>query len=251
MPINKEIVARNFGKFAKNYDKEAFIQKKVAEKLANIVEENCNISLAKDVIDLGAGTGFLSRNILKKHPNQEISQFDLSPQILNENQFTPQIIGDIDNLPFSPNSFDLILSSLALQWSSDLAKTIKNIRKTLKNNGLFFFSIIGDNTFKELKLCMDECQIKLNINKFFTRQCLEKICPNSEIISEDLIFNYENLTSLLKSIKNIGASYSAQKNFLKKSDLQKISDFYLKTHSSGNKNQIIATWQIFYVFCKK
>jgi len=60
---------------------------------------------------------------------------------------------DEEFLPFQHNSFDLVLSSLALHWVNDLPSSLKQIYDTLKPDGVFIGSMLGGSTLQELKHC--------------------------------------------------------------------------------------------------
>lgn len=61
-------------------------------------------------------------------------------------------------LPFKENSFDLIISALNLHWVNDLPGCLIQIRKMLKDKGLFLASIFGGNTLHELRTVMAEVE---------------------------------------------------------------------------------------------
>jgi SAM-dependent methyltransferase len=56
-------------------------------------------------------------------------------------------------LPFEPDSFDLVLSSLTLHWLNDLPGALRNIKTVLRPDGAFIGSILGGDTLKELRYC--------------------------------------------------------------------------------------------------
>ncbi len=86
----------------KNYEKYAVIQKKTAEYLFEITKHLDYDS----VLDIGAGTGFLSR-YFKNYIGLDI---DKSLKIFHKNF----IVGEIEHLPFKDKSFDMVVSNFAL-----------------------------------------------------------------------------------------------------------------------------------------
>ncbi|EWM23628.1 putative methyltransferase mitochondrial-like protein [Nannochloropsis gaditana] len=62
------------------------------------------------------------------------------------------LVGDEEHLPFSPASFDLIVSNLSLHWINDLPGAMNQAREVLKPDGVFLASMFGGNTLKELRV---------------------------------------------------------------------------------------------------
>ncbi|MFT6331832.1 MAG: malonyl-CoA O-methyltransferase [Lentimonas sp.] len=249
MIFDKLQIKNNFSRASGGYDQNAILQKMVAEKLVKIAKND--ISKEIKILDLGSGTGFVTGEIFKEFPKKEIFQVDISEEMLAKNPFkTAKIVADIENLPFEENSFDLALSSLSFQWLSDLEKAIPNILKTLKNGKNLHFSILGNESLKELKEVQEACKIKLSINDFIGEKNLRKILKkfNFTLQKEEIVLEYSNCSDLLRSMKKIGANYSSinnsGKNNLNKSKLELLNNFYLKKFKTNTK--VIASWQVFY-----
>ncbi len=58
---------------------------------------------------------------------------------------------DFANLPFGPNSVDLIWSNLALPWHPQPARVFAEWRRVLSVDGLLMFSSFGPDTLRELR----------------------------------------------------------------------------------------------------
>jgi SAM-dependent methyltransferase len=63
----------------------------------------------------------------------------------------PDIVADFETLPFEPQSLDLAVSALALQWVDDLPGVLTQIRIALKPDGLFLAAFPGGETLTELR----------------------------------------------------------------------------------------------------
>ena len=61
------------------------------------------------------------------------------------------VTGDVENLPFAPASFDLIVSALALQSVNDLPGTLIQARRALAPDGLLMACLFGGQTLNELR----------------------------------------------------------------------------------------------------
>ena len=144
-------VVREFSRFAHEYNKYNIIQKSVAKKLCKLLDAKCY----QNILDVGAGDGAIYENLLEQ--NIRFSNFvalDFSKEMLEihrTNKSIKKVCLDFNNKNFSSifkvNEFDLIISSSALQWSSDLSSVLKEL-SSLSNE--FLFSFFTANTFKTL-----------------------------------------------------------------------------------------------------
>jgi SAM-dependent methyltransferase len=68
---------------------------------------------------------------------------------------------DPEHLPFAAQSFDLIVSPLALHTVNDLPGALIQLRLTLKPDGLLLASIFGGETLTELRLSLLEAESEI------------------------------------------------------------------------------------------
>jgi NADH dehydrogenase [ubiquinone] 1 alpha subcomplex assembly factor 5 len=73
-----------------------------------------------------------------------------------------EIIGDLENLPFAANSFNLALSIGSLLITNDIPGVLKQWKSCLKPGGVFMGAFFGNETLHELKACMYKTEEKLN-----------------------------------------------------------------------------------------
>jgi SAM-dependent methyltransferase len=63
----------------------------------------------------------------------------------------PDLVADIEALPFASGALDLVVSALALQAVNDLPGALIQIRRALKPDGLFLAALLGGDTLTELR----------------------------------------------------------------------------------------------------
>jgi len=68
---------------------------------------------------------------------------------------------DPECLPFAPQTFDLIVSPLALHWVNDLPGAFIQLRQALKPDGLLLASMFGGDTLTELRIALIEAESAL------------------------------------------------------------------------------------------
>lgn len=61
---------------------------------------------------------------------------------------------DHDSLPFTDESFDLIISPLFLHWANDLPGALAQLRRALHPDGLLLASLFGAETLSELRYAL-------------------------------------------------------------------------------------------------
>ena len=74
-----------------------------------------------------------------------------------------RVVADEEALPFAPQSFDLVVSTLNLQFANDLPGVFAQIRRVLAPDGLFLAAIIGARTLVELRACLVQAQDEIEM----------------------------------------------------------------------------------------
>lgn len=93
-----------------------------------------------DIIDIGAGTGAVSKYIINKLPHiHSIYAVDICKEMLCniDDQRIVKCIASAEELPFSDNSFDIAISRQCLHYVEDLNKCLKEIYRVLCDSGIF------------------------------------------------------------------------------------------------------------------
>jgi SAM-dependent methyltransferase len=73
----------------------------------------------------------------------------------------PLVIGDEEALPFAPESFQLVVSLLALHGVNDLPGALVQIRRALTPDGLFLACLFGGSTLAELRQAFAEAEAEI------------------------------------------------------------------------------------------
>ena len=117
-----------------------------------------------------------------------------------------KMVADEESLPFEPNSFDLIVSSLALHWVNQLPSTFSQIIKCLRPDGVFIGAVFGGDTLYELRgslqlgeieregvsnlfICRTEIIIEFNSHEFSICRDLLLTCPHSRPSVTSVVFS--------------------------------------------------------------
>ena len=96
------------------------------------------------VLEIGMGTGVVSKYFIKTYNYKKFYGLDNSLDMLNkiDNENIEKIHASCNKLDFEDNFFDLIIIRNVFHYlnKEDKEKTIKEIKRTLKNEGIFIFS---------------------------------------------------------------------------------------------------------------
>ncbi|KAI9158406.1 methyltransferase [Paramyrothecium foliicola] len=127
------------------------------------------------VLDLGANSCNIARALVRENPDPDPTK-ETSPPLANritelvaadssesllyrdidhdfnkQLNITRQVLDDEETLPYEPNSFDLVMSSLSLHWINDLPGILTQINNVLKPDCPFIGAMLGGDTLFELR----------------------------------------------------------------------------------------------------
>jgi ubiquinone/menaquinone biosynthesis C-methylase UbiE len=160
-----------------------------------------------------------------------------------------KICADIENLPFTESSFDVIISSFSLQWIQDFENLFDNLKKLLKPRGILAFALPDNNSFKELKsspFFINKMPAILDLSKILIQNNLnQKLIKNEEFYEK-----FPNLIEALRAFKKIGANYNFQGERSKLKNFKELRNFYLKNFQNNLKLKKLS-WSISYFIYSK
>ncbi len=100
------------------------------------------LSPGQSVLDAGAGTGALSREILSRQPGASITMLDLSPRMLARADDLPAVktVGSMLEIPFEDNSFDIVVSAWVIETVADPIGAVSECLRVLSPDGHLYYS---------------------------------------------------------------------------------------------------------------
>lgn len=171
--MSNEALKEKFNENAEKYDK---IRKLIIPCFDELYDITKNLANSKKdnphILDLGAGTGLLTKYLFEKYPEAEFTLIDLSEEMLKlaKNRFQRYNNFEYitaDYLEHNFNSFDIIVSSLSIHHIEDKEKRklYKKIYDALNPEGIFLNAdqVIGPTP---------------NIDNAYHRNWMEKIDEN-------------------------------------------------------------------------
>jgi len=169
------------------------------------------------VLDLGAGTGRVTRELKRRYPRALVIALDIAPGMLREarrNQTLwrrfARVCGDALRLPLADASVDIVFSSLVLQWCEPIGQALAEVRRVLSPAGFFAFSTFGPDTLKELRAAWAQADGHTHVNRFIDMHDVGDALGRSglaePVLDADRIeLAYPDTLSLMRDLKAIGA----------------------------------------------
>jgi len=213
-------VRRAFDNAAENYEQFAVLQNEVCKRLLEKLEI---VKISPEfILDAGSGTGSAIPTLFERYKKAQIVALDLSENMLNKSGEhggffrSPHLVcADIEHLPFADHSFDLVYSSLSMQWCNDLNAVLMQARRVLKPGGLFVFTTFGPDTLKELRHSWGKIDDVNHVNQFVDMHDIGDALlldgfAEPVMEAEIMTVTYDSVDEIMHDLKAIGANVTAE-----------------------------------------
>ena len=231
--MNKNLISSRFEKHLKDYDKNARVQKLMAEKLVTL----CSKRKYKNILEIGCGTGLLTREIVKNIEFENYTAIDIvgecEPYIKKIDSRVKFVAKDVEeSLSYLTPTLscssgegesmpDLIISNAALQWLDNFEGTVNKLQNKLALEGEFIFSTFGKENFREIFYIMGTSL------KYYSEQELKEMFPGADIYPQEIhIMSFKEPREVLKHLQLTGVNGVDNKVWTK-GDLKRFEDAYL------------------------
>lgn len=214
--IEKHWVGRRFDKSAPRYDQVAVLQREVGDRLLGRLRP-VHISPQR-ILDLGSGTGYVTRGLLKGYPRSAVVAVDVAPGMLGQvRKNSPWlrkpgcVCADLHALPFADATFDLVISNLTLQWSDQLPRALAELRRVTDPQGAVFFSTFGPQTLYELREAWAEVDDYEHVHRFVDKHvlgdCMLQAGFSGPVVDGEIItLTYPQPREVMRDLKHLGAA---------------------------------------------
>jgi malonyl-CoA O-methyltransferase len=172
------------------------------------------------------------------------------------------ITGNAEHLPFKSGAFDLVVSASVLQWVDNLSVALHELRRVVRPGGDVCVAFFCHGSLAELQLCFretisryskDSCYSRSRLHGFHSAEDVTSIVNKMDfekvvVTVETEVDWYDDLHSLLRSIKNIGAgtvSGGSGGGLGWRGILRETSKMYLELY--GVNGRIPATYKVIYL----
>jgi malonyl-CoA O-methyltransferase len=203
-------VKTSFGKCIGTYDEHAIVQRRISDRLIDMVCQQR--TTFNRVYEIGAGTGFLTFHILQRLTMNDFVMNDLVDEmeiplakILDKAGFTSWrfIAGDAEHIEF-PYPFDLIVSASAFQWFSNIKDFLHRISACLGDGGFLAFSTYGPSNLSECRTLSGK-----GLQYHSLEEMKEMLSARYQVINcseETVKLQFEGPVHVLKHLKKTGVN---------------------------------------------
>ncbi|MDD8059646.1 methyltransferase domain-containing protein [Shewanella metallivivens] len=245
-------LANKFSCAASHYKQHDVLQRLSAHQLLQ------HANLYGTLLDVGAGPGtdFGAFNAVNQVVAVDIAQGMLTELTQQFTDYLP-LCTDAQALGLQTASVDSIYSNLALQWCPKLPQAFCEFQRVLRPNGECHVSIVADGSLAELKT------LGFHVNQFHSVSALKQAFMSSQfqgdtwesidIKLESIQVYFDDLRSLLYSIKGVGASFAQHQHnsnrpLLKKQQWQQRVEL---ANTLRTEKGIPLTYQIAFIRAKR
>jgi malonyl-CoA O-methyltransferase len=265
--IDKALVSIRFGRAAPRYALHARVQEHAANALLEAIRVRAPGLRAQGgrplralrILELGSGTGLLTRRLLDLFPGANLLGVDIAPGMVAEAtrrlgaRGAHFLVADLDRT-FPAGPFDLIASSMALQWLDDPASCLARASQRLSPSGLFAMVAPVQGTLPELQDSYRRAAQALRLRAWrypglafhpaeawagWARAAFDRVESALEVVTE----RHGDVRSLLRSIRGVGANGgSSGPSPGGLALLRAALDGYDRDHRVGDG--VVATWRL-------
>lgn len=204
---------------ARDYDRHARVQRLVARRLADRIA-SLELPGRPRILEVGCGTGFLTQALLGQGVTGDWLVTDISPAMVERCR---ERIGERSGIRFAvldgeygdPGAgerFDLVCSSMVMQWFDDPTRALARMLGWLAPEGHCLFATLASGSFAEWRGAHDAEGLACGTPRFLSPDALDAMCPQARAAVpgvERFTERQDSAAAFLHSLKAIGAGTAA------------------------------------------
>ena len=145
-----------FARHAATYERHGRLQRGIAERLARMLPDLNQ----PEVLEIGCGTGFLTRHLFERYPSGRFLITDIAGEMVetcaerysNGGRARFELLDG--EAPPLTDKFDLIASSMVIQWFDDPLAGVKRLQARLAPGGELLYAVSGPDFLEEWSIVM-------------------------------------------------------------------------------------------------
>lgn len=254
-------IQARFSRNAHSYDSVSEVQRLLAERLLEMALPHLP---SGSYVDIGAGTGHLTRLLASQNPVTSLTALDVSQAMLDKLQSTMSyspgaakvhtLAGDAEKwLPTNP--VDALFSSAALQWFRDVKKFCARLPELVKPGGLVALGTFGPASLRELHSAFQQSQnrrLNPGVRYLTTFELLESLHLGSctPLVWESALYaqSWSTPRELLRSLRDMGVTGGDAQALPGPTALRSLEEAL--RHEAGPDGRIPCTWEMVWVIGK-
>jgi len=217
--LHRRQIERAFSS-AGDYDRHARVQRLVARRLAALIA-GLPLPRRPRILEIGCGTGFLTEALIERGLDGDWLITDISPEMVERCR---RRIGEAPGRRFAVldgeygdprESFDLVCSSLAMQWFDDQAAAAARMQEWLSPGGHCVFATLGAGSFAEWRAAHAAEGLRSGTPEFPAVAELAALLPESQAAAPDVaryVESHAGALDFMRALKAIGAHTAARRH---------------------------------------
>jgi NADH dehydrogenase [ubiquinone] 1 alpha subcomplex assembly factor 5 len=195
---------------------------------------------------------------------------DVSPVALHRDDdlpapavpITKEVLSSLETLPYEPNTFDAVISSLSLHWVNDLPSSLASVNNILKPDAPFLAAMFGGDTLYELRSSLQLADLERRGGVSPHISPLADVRDVGNLLGragfklltvdvDDIIVEYPDTFTLMTDIQAMGEGNAILKSMggpIQRDVLLANEAIYRELHcKEDEKDRIPATFRIIYM----
>jgi malonyl-ACP O-methyltransferase BioC len=261
-PFDRWTVRRHRDRAAASFDAHAFLFDEIGERLLDRLADIRRPF--PRVLDLGCRDGRLYPR-LGAVGSELLVRADLSEAMTRaaivRGPGVRTIVADEEMLPFADQSFDLVVSNLALHWVNDLPGALAQIQRILRPDGLLLASLFGGETLTELRSSLLAADVAISdgagprVSPFCdVRDAAHLLAragfalPVADV--DHLTVTYKDALALMRELRGMGETNALalrQRGFTRRATIAEAAARYARDFADAAGGRLRASFEVIYL----
>ncbi|MGB5834546.1 MAG: malonyl-ACP O-methyltransferase BioC [Thiohalocapsa sp.] len=254
--IDKAAARRSFNAAADGYDAAAVLQQEIARRM---MERLDYVRLQPTtVLDLGCGTGFALDDLARRYRRARVLGLDFALNMLARARRRgswlnrPRLVcADMEALPLTDDSVDLIFSNATLQWANGPDAVFAELMRVLRPGGLLMFSTFGPDTLMELRAAWAAADAHGHVSPFLDMHDIGDALLRARFADpvmdvERMTLTYQGVRDLMHDLKQIGAHNALAERSRGMTGRRRLAAMEAAYEQHRNNDRLPATWEVVY-----
>ena len=203
----KPLVTERFSSAMEWYNDNAVVQRHVAGRLTELWNGWSPIESARRILEIGAGSGLLTRTYAPMAAGAEITLRDLAPLPDSLPGHHETCDAETAIRRDAPGSFDAIVSASTLQWFNSPATFTHHCLNVLREGGTLAFATYAADNFPELREFVTPPPGSMSAEAW--RAVFDNAGVRAKIITDSHTLTFSSPAELLRHLRLTGVNATA------------------------------------------
>lgn len=229
----------NFSDAVQYYHEHASLQENIAQRLAKSLDPWKYSLPDGPVLEIGAGTGFLSKHLSQMFKYRDLIVSDLSEEMVEfcknhlpeSDSITYQTL-DAENAEWPELEYALITGNYVAQWFRHPAQTLSKIVASLKPGGLLLISFPASESFANWKQYCIDLGLPFTGNELpdLERVVIDLSMGPMQVdyYEDDMVDRFEDVFDFFNHLKKTGTSTNLKSKKLSVKQLKLLNEYWLE-----------------------